>query len=417
MKVLQISSSDVIGSRFNGYALRQLLAENDIQSHHLVWNKLGKGDGSSHFFPLPFSRQATAVLNRVERVFSMHSRLQLQSFTLPLHPAFKEADLVHYHIIHDGYFSLTALPWLSRLKPSIWTIHDPWLFTGHCIYPVGCERWQIGCGQCPRLDLPFKMYRDRTAADFRWKQDIVQRMSVDLLLASESMRAMATTSAITRDKKLHVIPFGIDLAKFAPNDGKAARHRIGISPDRVVISVRAFPSSPFKGFDFFIKALRRLDAIGVPLTIVTTNMKGELKEFSGKHQIIDLGWVNDETLMLDSYHAADLFIMPSVSEAFGMMAIEAMAVGKPVIVFDGTSLPDITGAPEIGLAVPNSDDAALAEAIQFLVTDKKERQRRGDAGRALALQRYDERVFAQRMADLYRSVKRDRVGGTEHSTL
>lgn len=413
MKVLQINSSDVLGSRFNGFDIRGLLAEEGVTSHHLVWNKLSKDPASSHLFPIPFSRQANAVLNRVESALSIHARLQMQSFTVPLHRRFREADLVHYHIVHDGYFSLSALPWLSRLKPSIWTVHDPWLMTGHCIYPVGCERWRIGCGACPRLDLPFAMHRDRTAEDFRWKRNILGRMNVDLIVASESMRRMTEASPIAQEKPVHVVPFGINLQKFKPGDAAAARRRLGVSPHRIVISVRAFPMSPFKGFDYFVKALRQLDDLGVPLAIITTHSKGFLNEFIGKHQIIELGWVNDENVMLDTYHAADMFAMPSPTEAFGMMAIEAMACGKPVIVFDGTSLPDVTDAPRVGVAVPNRNVEALAEAIRMLALNEDERIRRGLAGRALAEERYDERVFARRLAELYKSVARSRKDCSE----
>ena len=167
--------------------------------------------------------------------------------------------------------------------------------------------------------------------------------------------------------------------------------------------------SPYKGFDHFVSALRRLAAIGVPLAIVTTHSPGQLNEFIGTHQIIDLGWINDENLMLDAYRAADFFVMPSVTEAFGMMAIEAMACGKPVIVFDGTSLPDVTRAPTVGLAVPNGNDEALASAIRFFAENRDERMKRGVAGRALAEQLYDERVFARRLSELYASVASDRT--------
>jgi glycosyltransferase involved in cell wall biosynthesis len=416
MKVLQINSSDVIGSRFNGFDIRELLANEGVTSHHLVWNKISSDPASSLFFPIPGSRHATAALARIERKLSIHARLQLQSFSLPLHRQFKEADLIHYHIVHDGFFGLAALPWLSRLKPSVWTIHDPWLMTGHCIYPVGCERWRLGCGDCPRLDLPFAMRRDRTAEDFKWKQGIVRQMNVEFIFASDSMLRMAQQSAIAKDKPAHVIPFGINLQRFTPGNSAAARKRLGVAPDRLVISVRAFPKNPFKGFECFVEALRRLDALQVPLTIITTHSKGHLNEFIGKHQIIELGWVNDESVMLDSYRAADMFVMPSPVEAFGMMAIEAMACGKPIIVFDGTSLPDVTHAPDIGVAVPNGDIGALASAIEMLALREDERLNRGAAGRALAERLYDERIFAERLADLYKSVGLSRHDNAERES-
>jgi glycosyltransferase involved in cell wall biosynthesis len=404
VKVLQLNSSDLIGSRFNGFDVWHLLAADGIETHHLVWNKLSDSHASSHFFKIPRSREVTKIIGKIERAYSLHSRLQLQSFTLPLHRAFHEADVVHYQIIHDGYFGLDALPWLSRLKPSIWTWHDPWPMTGHCIYPLDCERWKIGCGECPRLDLAFAMLRDRTAQDFQWKQRLLGKADIDIVVASEHMRRMVQSSPIGHAHRLHCIPFGINLQKFRPGDGAAARSRLGVLPNRVVIGVRAFPDSPYKGFEFFVEALRRLREINVPLCIVTTHAKAQLNEFIGTHQIIDLGWTNDEALILDTFKAADFFVMPSTAEAFGMMAIEAMACGKPVIVFDGTSLPEVARAPDIGISVPMGDIDGLAAAMRRLAGDEAERDARGAAGRAIAEDLYGDRLFAQRLAGLYRSV-------------
>jgi glycosyltransferase involved in cell wall biosynthesis len=404
MRVLQINSSDVIGSRFNNFDIRHLLEAEGIQSHHLVWKKLSDSPSSELFFDVPGSRRAMDLIGRLESRISMQSRLQYQSFSLPLYQAFRDADLVHYHILHDGYFGLSALPWLSRLKPSVWTWHDPWPMTGHCIYPMSCERWQIGCGKCPMLDLPFAMRHDKTAEAFRWKQKLIGRMDVELIVASNHMRKMVELSPIGQSKPTHVIPFGIDLNRFSPRDPTASRSRLGILPGRIVIGARAFPESPFKGFEFFVEALQRLEPDVSPLAIVTTHGKGHLNEFIGRHQIIDLGWTNDEDLVLDTYLAADFFVMPSTAEAFGMMAIEAMACGKSVIVFDGTSLPEITQAPDVGLAVPATDVDALAAAISELAGSETQRNSRGAAGRALAEEHFDNKLFARRLGALYQSI-------------
>jgi glycosyltransferase involved in cell wall biosynthesis len=404
MKVLQINSSDLIGSRFNGFGIRHLLKAEGIDTHHLVWQKQSDSESSSRLFDIRGARTATNILGRLEHAFSFHSRLQLQSFAIPLYREFRDADVVHYHIIHDGYFGLDALPRLSRLKPSIWTWHDPWPMTGHCIYPLGCERWMIGCGECPRLDLPFAMHRDRTAQDFQWKQRILRNSNIDIIVASEHMRRMVESSPIGQTKPLHVIPFGINLQKFRPDDTTVARSRLGVLPNRVVIGVRAFSESPFKGFEFFVEALRRLGKTNAQVTIITTHNPGMLNEFIGTHQIIDLGWINDESMMLDTFKAADFFVMPSVSEAFGMMAIEAMACGKPVIVFDGTSLPEVTHAPQVGISVPMGDIDALAAGMRQLIESRAEREERGAAGRALAEALYGDQLFTKRLTDLYRSV-------------
>ena len=95
-----------------------------------------------------------------------------------------------------------------------------------------------------------------------------------------------------------------------------------------------------------------------------------------------------------------------------MMAIESMAFAKPVIVFAGTSLPEISHAPDVGLQVPMGDVVALAAAIKQLVENGEERRARGLAGRAIAEELYGDRLFARRLGDLYRSaVARRRDSG------
>ena len=96
-----------------------------------------------------------------------------------------------------------------------------------------------------------------------------------------------------------------------------------------------------------------------------------------------------------------------------MMAVESMACGKPVIIFDGTSLPEVTGAPDVGVLVPRGDVDRLTEAMRRLILDQTERQARGRAGRALVEERYDARRFAQRLSGLYRDVAARHAGRSQ----
>jgi glycosyltransferase involved in cell wall biosynthesis len=335
----------------------------------------------------------------MEKRLSVHSLMQVHSFALPLVREFRRADIVHYHIIHDGFFSLLALPWLCRIKPSVWTWHDPWPMTGHCIYPLTCERWKTGCGSCPDLSLPFPMKEDKTAGQFRLKRRLYSGLDADIVLASRWMLDMARRSPLTAGLRLHHIPFGINLEKFRPRPALPARERLGILAGRKVICLRAF-ASPFKGLDYLLQALDRLKT-DQPLCLVTFHDKGRLNHMIGRHQIIELGWSDDESELLDAYAAANFFVMPSTAEAFGMMAIEAMACGRPVICFEGTSLPDVTFAPKAGLAVPMGDVDALAAAIERWLDNPGECEQRGVVSRQMCEEYYDEKLQAGRLAELY----------------
>ncbi|MGO7078513.1 glycosyltransferase family 4 protein [Rhizobium johnstonii] len=403
INVVQINSGDLIGRRFNGFDLHPYLQDLGVKSTQLVyWNKQSDADFVSKMFDYPGSRLLTRALTIVENRASLHARLHPHSWTLPSHKKVQEADIMHLHIIHDGYFSLSALPYVTSKKPTVWTWHDPWPMTGHCIYPLECTRWTTGCGFCPNLQLPFSMRTDRTAEQFAWKRRLYKKTKAEIVVASQWMMDMAANSPLAETFNFNLIPFGLDLDRYKPRDRRAARERLGIFPDRPVIFLRA-SSTPFKGLSEFVKALELLDP-DLRLCIISLQETGQFDAFIGRHQIIEFGWTNDEELLLNAYAACDFFAMPSKAEAFGLMAIEAMACARPVLCFTGTSLPGVAFAPEAGWAVPENDIEALANAIDYLVRDRLACEQRGIASRALAEAHYDIRQQARLTADLYERV-------------
>jgi glycosyltransferase involved in cell wall biosynthesis len=85
---------------------------------------------------------------------------------------------------------------------------------------------------------------------------------------------------------------------------------------------------------------------------------------------------------------ADLFLLPSETESFGLAALEALACGVPVIASDVGGLPEVVRHGETGLLVPPGDPAALAAAVASLLDDEPRRQRLGQAGREDAVARF-----------------------------
>lgn len=403
INVVQINSGDLIGRRFNGYDLQPYLLQQDVNSTQLVyWNKQSDAHFVSKAFNYPGNRIVTRGFMKLEQKLSMHARIQPHSWTLPYHKKVQEADIAHLHIIHDGYFSLSALPLLARRKPIVWTWHDPWPMTGHCIYPMDCVRWTHGCGSCPDLTLPFEMREDKTAEQFAWKKEVYAKTKVEIVVASDWMREMVSRSPLAKDFNVTTIPFGLDLDRYKPGDKAAARARLGVLPGRPVIFLRS-SSTPFKGLSEFVRAIELLEP-NLQLCIISLQEIGHFDRFIGKHQIIEFGWSNDEDLLLDAYTACDFFAMPSMAEAFGLMAIEAMACARTVLSFEGTSLPGITFSPTAGLSVPKGDVAELARAIEWLVRNPRECEQRGTLARALAERHYDIRDQARLTANLYKRI-------------
>lgn len=408
MRVLQVNGYQSPGRRFNGLSLKPHLEALGVSSKHFVWEQDRQEEGVVSLHG-KLVRKVNRLTRGVEKVLSLQSQLYSNGMHMRRMEAFREADLVHYHIIHSGFLSMQSLPAMTADKPSLWTLHDPWAMTGHCIHPFSCQRWKTGCGQCPDLKTDFAIQRDTTALNFRLKRMAYRRSNFEILVASSWMENMVRQSPLMDDVPVHKVPFGLDLDFFKPGDQAAAKARLGIEPHRLVLCFRSVVND-FKGLQYVIEALDRLQT-QVPICLLTLNDKGRIEKFKDRFQVVELGWTNDDSVMQDVYSATDLFLMPSLADSFGLMAVEAMACGKPTICFEGTALPEVVFTPQAGLAVPSRDSAALAAAMERLIGDPQERLARGARSRQLAEQHYDIRLQAERMVDVYERVIHGRQSG------
>ncbi len=406
MNILQFGNTDLVGKRFNGYCLNKYFAAKGHSCFHMVWKKSSSDNNVIQLITFPPARAINKFFNFIEKILSIQSLVSPFSFIPIFSKFFKKSDIVHYHILHTGFFSLLALPILTRLKPSVWTLHDPWALTGHCIHPLNrCEKWKHGCGSCPDLQIPLKLYFDNTALMWKIKKFIYSKSKLNLVVASAWMLKMVMESPLTKNLKVSHIPLGIDLNIFKRTNITLAKEKLGIPPDTLVISFRAV-NSEFKGLDYIKYALNKLNT-NLKICLLTFDKVGLLNEFSDKFQIIDLGWLESEIDISDAYNAADVFLMPSVAEAFGMMAIEAMACGKPIIVLDGTSLSEVTFAPLGAISCPQGDFYSFSKALDFLVHDPSAREDLGLAAEKLAIDNYSFDTHAQRVFDYYCEVISD----------
>lgn len=404
MNILQVSSNDLVGKRFNGQYLTQNLPKYGHQANHLVWNKEGRDFNTYQMNRLPAGDLLQKVFESLEDRLSIRAILQPNSFKLKFEDTFKKADIVHYHIMYwPNFFSLLSLPKLTHLKPSVWTIHDFWPMTGHCVYPFDCDRWKTGCGECPYLETNFSMRRDNTHLMWKFKEKIYRKSRFEIVAASKYMYNKINQSPLLSQFPIHYVPFGLDLNIFKPKNSNLSKRFFGIQPDEVVVTFRSAPG-PFKGLDFIKNALAQLQLPEhVKVCLLTFNIKGEFYNFTDRFRVIDLGWVNDDEILMSAYDASDIFLMPSVQETFGMMAMEAMAFGKPVVIFSGTSLEEIVGGEEHGLVVPQGDILKLRSLIEKLISDVEFRKDRGEKALKFAQANYSLDLHVKRLLSIYDS--------------
>jgi glycosyltransferase involved in cell wall biosynthesis len=404
MNVLQVTLRDLVGQRFNGYGLHRSLRDGGHASSMLVVEKRSDDPGVHAY------TRAGELLERGlyagERVTSLQGMLSPFGWSFPARRCFRSAQVVHWHLIHPHFVSLLSMPWLTRLRPTVWTLHDTWAVTGHCVWPVQCPRWRTGCGRCPDLKRNFSVWFDTTALVWKTKRAVFARTPLTLVVASRWMKSQVEASPLLRSFPTHLIPFGLDLDRWRPRDREAWRKKLGIPAGAKAIAFRMPQGERHqqtKGIPLLLEALRRLP-IREPTYLIVFQQKGLLEELRGKYSLVELGWSNDDSEVAEALTAADVFLMPSIAESFGLMALEAMACGTPVVVTEGTPLVEVVRAPEAGVAVPAGDAEALSRAIESLLADGARRATLGRRGREIVVSEHAHDTYVRRHLELYTSL-------------
>lgn len=350
-------------------------------------------------------------LKNLEHELSMNNLLYPFGKKLLDNPLFQQADLVHYHLIHNHFLSLFDYPALFCSKPSVWTIHDPWMISGHCVHPRDCSGWKTGCFACPQLnDAAFPMLVDKAADMWTIKRQVYRKIDTDIVVASRFMEDYIKNSPLTSHfDRIHRIPFGIRVEQFQSGNRDKARSRWLIPQENIVLAFRA-DSNEIKGLFFIVEMLERINS-PLPITLLTVGREKLPEILAQRFHVVELGWQTNPAEISDFYLASDMFIMPSLAESFGLMAIEAMAAGCPIIVFENTVLPEITFAPECGVAVPYKSSEGLRMAVEHLIARPDERRQRGEIGRQLAQLHYRFEDYVNRHVSLYEEVvsRRDKM--------
>lgn len=203
--------------------------------------------------------------------------------------------------------------------------------------------------------------------------------------------------------RCRLIPYGIPLDGFDRGQEEAERLRERFGP-RLVVSVGRLVY--YKGFEHLIEAMVGVD--GRLLIVGDGPLRGLLQERIRERGLQDrvalVGEVEDTAPF---YHAADVFALASVarSEAFGIVQLEAMACGKPVVNTNlDSGVPYVSLDGKSGLTVPPGHPQALSRALSRLLDDAELRARYGRAARLRAQEEFSQETMARRTVQLYREV-------------
>jgi D-inositol-3-phosphate glycosyltransferase len=239
-----------------------------------------------------------------------------------------------------------------------------------------------------------------------------------VICATEAERALIRRLYRADAGKVSVIPLGVDLDRFRPADQAEARHALGLNGERIILFVGRL--EPLKGVDILINAAASLESdVECSVLIVggdessktqVARLRSLARQRGIEERIAFVGAVDHEMLPL-YYNAADVCVVPSHYESFGLVAVEAMASGVPVVASRVGGLMGTIKDGETGYLIPWLCPEPFAERIELLLDNEPLRRNLGEAARE-AVGRYRWESVAAAVLEVYESI----LGATPHRT-
>lgn len=321
----------------------------------------------------------------------------------------RPSDIIHLHSILGGYFDLRALPSLSKQAPVVLTLHSAWLLSGHCAHSLDCDRWKIGCGQCPDLAIPPAIRRDSTAYNWERKREIFSRCRLYVATPSRWLMQKVEQSILAPAiEEARVIPNGVDLGVFHPGDKQTAREALGIPRGAKVLlfATQGGRKKYWRDYPTIHSSVSRIsERLRSHRVLFVFLGEDAPKERIGQAEALFVPYQRDPNVVARYYQATDVYLHASKAETFSMAVLESLACGAPVVATAVGGTPEQVksagqegyhnglrayGMDEAtGVLVPAADAGAMAEAAFQLLTDGALRQRLGENATQDARRRFD----------------------------
>lgn len=226
---------------------------------------------------------------------------------------------------------------------------------------IGCEKWKCECSTCPQIRQT-SWFFDRSKTLFRRKKKLLHEEKL-LIVAPSHWLAGQVKQSFLKDYPVKVIHNGIDLDIFQPteSDFKQKYHCEG---KKLVLGV-SMDWGVKKGLDVFVELANRLPK-AYQVVLVGGNEKTDRQLPAN---VISIHRTQNQKELAEIYTAADVFVNPTREETLGLVNVEALACGTPVVTFDAGGSPECVNE-SCGIVVPKDDIDAMERAIYYICKDR-----------------------------------------------
>jgi D-inositol-3-phosphate glycosyltransferase len=332
-----------------------------------------------------FTREHSDVVNRVETIGPNVRVIHLKAGEPDAHLGdlyallpdfleqlndFREEEGLEYDVVHSHYWLSS---WVGRELSQ--AIDVPHVVTFHTLSLIKMQSraGEIEQTERPVVEAEVMATADRIIAFSPHERDAMARLY----------------GADTR--KVSLVPCGVDLEVFRPLDQKAVRSRLGLNGEKILLYVGRV--EPIKGLDLLVETAAQMDSEeGVRMMVVGADVNGDremdrVKQLAKERDLEDkidfVGQVDHDDLPL-YYNAADVCVVPSYYESFGLVALESMACGTPVVATRVGGLSTIIHHGRTGYLKSWRCPEAFANSVEMIISSDGLQQSMGEAARKRA---------------------------------
>ena len=319
-------------------------------------------------------------------------------------PEFKEADVIHLHWINQGMLSLKDIrKILQSGKRVVWTMHDIWPATAICHLTMDCRHFETQCQNC-RLLPGGGSNNDLSARIWKKKQQMLEGQRIKIVTCSQWLGDEAKKSALLNRQYITTIPNPIDTHRYRPSDKQKARQLLGLPQEgHIILFASQRVTNPYKGMQYLIDACKLLANTHHPSPNThVAILGGHAEEIADKLPFPThaLGYVNDEQRIVAAYNAADVFVLPSLSENLPNTIMEAMACGVPCVGFRVGGIPEMIDHQQNGYVANFRDAADLAKGIHYVLDEANQQTLSNNCLQKVA-RNYSQQSVAKKYIEVY----------------
>lgn len=312
----------------------------------------------------------------------------------------EKPDIVNLHCINGNIVNIYEIVgWLKRNNIcTVLTLHAEFMYTANCGYSLNCDKWRYGCGNCPRLKKETgSFFFDNTHQSWLLMKDAFSNFkNLHITSVSPWLKDRAKQSEILGCYDHRVILNGVDTDNIFHFTDSFIRKEIDTQKRKIILHVTASFSRPIKGGKYVIELAERIKDV---LFVIVGN---DDHSIMFPPNVIDVGYVNEQNTLAQYYSMADLFLITSEKETFGMTVAESLCCGTPVVGFKAGA-PEQIALSEYSEFVDFGNVDLLEQSIYKMLNNKYDKK----IIEAQAIKKYSKQVMTAKYLDLYNEILKE----------